>query len=985
MTKTMKRKTIKKSASKDVFNLFVPDVRTAVKKRFDSATPIQQIVIPKILDGRNILMMSETGSGKTEAVLLPIFNQLLSNTKHALRPISIIYICPLRSLNRDLLKRILWWGKELGFDVSVRHGDTTQYERYMQAQNPSDMLIITPETLQAIITGKLMREHLSNVKWIVIDELHELCVNKRGVQLSVGLERLKELITSSGNQAPQMIGVSATIGSPENVANFLSPDKKCDIVNIEKKRDFDVVVESPVPVKGDIKKASEIWVSPSITARLRRIIQILSEKKSVLTFTNTREFAEILSSRIKAMDSSLPIETHHSSLSKEVRIDAEDRFKNNELKSLICTSSLELGIDIGAIDSVIQYQSPRQVAKFIQRIGRSGHTLKKRPSGIIISSEPEDCFESTVIADHALGGRIEPTVVYPKSLDVLAHQIIGLALEEYNIPLEKAFGIITRAAPFKKTTKQEFFEICEFVQRLGMIWMDNNSGDIMLKRRKRAWEYYYQNLSTIPDTRNYKIIDTVSNKHVANLDAEFIALHGSPGTSFICKGQAWRILEIRDGKVFAEPTSGVNAAIPAWEGELIPVPWEIAQSVGALRREIKDMLELKTKKENSKDAVISHLMKRYPVTRDTAKKMLAFVKAQKKYVMPDDRTILIECGKTESMEERGYGTRYLYPIKDYWVVIHTCWGSLVNETVGRALTAMLSNRLGSVGMRTDPYKIVLKVQSENDFSEAIELFRTMDPKTLPDIVKLSLRNSELFRWRFLHVAKRFGIIEKDADYGKGYLKKVVESYLNTPASKEALNEIEQEKLDMSQAVKAMESVKNKKINIVVRKKLSPLSESGVVRRYEVIASERPENEIFEVFKQRLMGTRLRMICCHCGFGINYEINDLPENSEMKCKSCGARLVSVIKPYDTEKERLLKKFIAKKPLEKEELNIVNELMDIASMVASSGRDAVIALAGRGIGPRSAARIMLRQNTGEELLKDILKAEQTFSRTKSFWKD
>jgi ATP-dependent Lhr-like helicase len=519
--------------------------------------------------------------------------------------------------------------------------------------------------------------------------------------------------------------------------------------------------------------------------------------------------------------------------------------------------------------------------------------------------------------------------------------------------------------------------------------MDNNSGEIMLKRRKRAWEYYYQNLSTIPDTRNYKIIDTVSNKHVANLDAEFIALHGSPGTSFICKGQAWRILEMREGKVFAEPTGGVDAAIPAWEGELIPVPLEIAQDVGALRREIKDMLESKikskTKNWNSKDNTINYLMKNYPFTIDTAKKMIAFVKVQKKHTMPDDRTILIECGKTESMEERGYGTRYMYPTKDYWVVIHTCWGSLVNETVGRALTAMLSNRLGSVGLRTDPYKIVLKVQSENDFSEAIDLFRTMDPKTLPDIVKLSLRNSELFRWRFLHVAKRLGIIDRDADYGKGYLKKVVESYLNTPASREALNEIEQEKLDIPQAVKVMELVNNKKINIVVRKKLSPLSESGVVRKYEVVASERPENEIFEVFKQRLMGTRLRLLCCHCGFGINYEIKDLPEDRDIKCKNCDARLVSVIKPYDTEKERLLKKFIAKKPLEKEELEIVNELMDTASMVASSGKDAVIALAGRGVGPRSAARIMLRQNTGEELLKDILKAEQTFSRTKSFWKD
>ena len=171
----------------------------------------------------------------------------------------------------------------------------------------------------------------------------------------------------------------------------------------------------------------------------------------------------------------------------------------------------------------------------------------------------------------------------------------------------------------------------------------------------------------------------------------------------------------------------------------------------------------------------------------------------------------------------------------------------------------------------------------------------------------------------------------------------------------------------------MELVQNKKVKIEVRKDLSPLSESGVLKRHE----------IFEVFKLRLMGTRLRLLCCHCGFAINYDIKDLPE--EIKCPSCGARLISVIKPYDTNKERLLKKFIAKKPLEKPELEIVNELMDTASLVAGSGKNAITTLAGRGVGPQTAARILLRQGTGDELLRDILKAEQTFSRTKRFWKE
>jgi len=979
------KKTKTRQPAGGVFSRFAPDVRAAVTKRFEKPTPIQEMVMPKILEGRNVLMMSETGSGKTEAVLLPVFNQMLGDRRITPKPISIIYICPLRSLNRDMLKRILWWSKELGFDVSVRHGDTSQYERYMQSQNPSHMMIVTPETLQAILTGRLMREHLSNVRWVVIDELHELCSNKRGVQLSVGLERLKELISSAGNPKPQMIGLSATIGSPERVAEFLSPDSECDVMNTEKTRGFDVVVDSPVPEKPDFALSSRMWVSPEIAARLRRINDLLSGKKSVLTFTNTREFAEILSSRIKAMETGFPIETHHSSLSKDIRIDAESRFRDGKLKSLICTSSLELGIDIGAIDFVIQYQSPRQVAKFIQRIGRSGHSLSKRSGGTIISSDPDDCFESAVIAGQALKGKIEPTTVYPKSLDVLGHQIIGLSLEEYMIPMEKAFGIITRAGPFRHVKRKEFSSVCEFMEKLGLLWIDTlpESGGRALKRRKRAWEYYYQNLSTIPDIRNYMVIDTVSNKHVANLDAEFIALHGSPGTSFICKGQAWRILELREGKVFVESGSGMDAAIPAWEGELIPVPWNVAQGVGALRREIMEQVISKKAREE----IISSLMDRHPVTKDTAKKMLAFVEAQKKNVLPDDRTALIECGETESMTEQGYGTRYLCPSKDYWAVIHTCWGSLVNETVGRALTAMLMNTISSVGLKTDPYKIMLKLPSEAEFREVIELFKTLEPKALPDIVRKSLRTSELLRWRFLHIAKRFGIIDRDADYGgsygKGYLKKVVESYANTPAASEALNEMEQEKLDIPQAVSAMELVRNGRIKLEVRSGLSPLSMSSLMKRYEVVASERPEGEIFSAFTKRLMGTRLRLLCCHCGFGINYEMKDLPDS--IKCKKCGARLITVIKPYDRDKEKLLRKFISKKPLEKAELEAVNDMMDTAGMVAGSGREAIIALAGRGVGPRAAARILLRQSTGDELFRDILKEEQKFSRTKQFWKE
>lgn len=949
-----------------VFEIFSEKLQDIIRERgFVEPTPIQEKGIPPIHAGENILLIASTGTGKTESCLLPIFDRFARKER---KPISILYITPLKSLNRDLLKRILWWANGLGFDVSVRHGDTTQYERSMQAENPPSMLISTPETLQAVLTGKIMRGHLSNIRWIVIDEVHELVNNKRGIQLSIGLERLKELIKSHGNPEPQIIGLSATVGSPKDVARFLTAGKPCRIVNTVKKGNLNLMVESPKPGKRDVELSPEIFMGPSTTARLRRIEQLIKEKKSVLTFTNTRESAEILSSRLGVLDKDLPIETHHSSLSKGVRIRAEEGFKKGEIKSLVCTSSLELGIDIGLIDFILQYISPRRVAKVLQRVGRSGHTTTGVSDGVIISSEPDDCFESTVIAAFALDGRIEQTRVYKKALDVLGHQIVGLSLEEYRIPFKRAYSIIKRAWPYSGLARGEFLEVCRLMQRLGFIWLDSKDmnsdrpGDLLIKRRRRAWEYYFQNLSTIPDTKNYQIFDVISNQPVGTLDAEFIVLHGNPGTSFICKGQAWKILELHGSKVMVEPVKGIEAAIPAWEGELIPVPFAVAQGVGMLRAEISRKLEL------PKARLLDRLVSSYPITRDVAEKLYSTVRKQAGWGMvPDDRNILIEHFQIEG---------------EACVIIHACFGSLINETLGRALSTMLITKLGSVGLQTDPYRITIKLQA-GEWEDVAETFRKLDPETVEMILKLTLPNTELFRWRFLHVARRLGIISRDADFGTGYLKKIIESYKNTAPHREALHEIFTEKLDLAGAGEVLKQIRSGKIRVKVCQGLSPIGELGLARRYEVVAPKKPDKEIFNVFRKRLMDTKVRLICCQCGWAITYPVKRLSE--DIHCAQCQAKLMGVIKPYEFDKEILLNKYVKKRALTKEEMGEVSSVMDTASLVVSSGRDAAVVLAGRGIGPRAAKRILRRPGRGDELLKDILREEQMYARTKRFWRD
>jgi ATP-dependent Lhr-like helicase len=984
-----------------------PQLRNLVEQRFSKPTPIQDAVIPEILSGKNILSLSETGSGKTEACLLPIFDLWLRDKPE---PISILYITPLRSLNRDLMNRIMWWSKHLDLDASVRHGDTTQHERRLQVENPPDMLISTPETLQAILTGRLMREHLKNIRYVVLDEVHELVPNKRGLQLTVGLERLKELIKSSGGPDPQMIALSATVGTPEKVSEFFNMDtanpalragndtakpalrtgndtakpdlqarntaanpadksRSFRIINTVKTKKTSLRVESPRPSRKDSELVGRMKAGSDVVARLKRIQDLINSRRSVLNFTNTREFAEILSSRLKTLDKKLRVETHHSSLSKDIRIAAESGFKDQKIKSLVCTSSLELGIDIGSIDLVLQYQSPRQVGKFMQRVGRSGHSLSRVSDGIIIAGDPQDCFESAAITRLALEGWVEPTQVYGKSWDVLGLQILGLALEEYKIPAKKAFEIIRRANPFSSLKFEEFMENALLLQKLRLIWVDtkySENGDPLLKRRRKAFEHYYFNLSTIPDVKNFKIIDIMSDKPVGTLDAEFIALHGTPNTAFIVKGQAWRIVDVGTDRVLVEPMSGIEAAIPAWEGELIPVPYEVAQEVATLREEILNLSE-----KSSKPQIIKKIAHKYPINSDVALKLTDSVLVQKRFgFVPTRRDILVE----HASDEEGS-----------WVIIHTHWGSLINDTIGRAISHILTPRMGSLGLQTDPYRIMLRIQGFSDWREVIQTFKSLHPNNVEKVIIESLPGSELFNWRFIHVCKRFSIISRDAEFGKGYIRKIAEVYANTPPFREAINEVLQVKLDLVNSKQALQNLKSGKVRLKILKGLSPWGQAGIQKRYEIMAPAKPEKEIFSIFRKRLLDKRLGLVCTHCGKWATIDsARDIPERPF--CPICSSIMISVVPDkYIIEAQNLVKSRNSGKQPKGEDARHLDYMLNTASLVASSGRMAAVALAGRGVGPATAGRILSKMIKKEDdLLQEILKAERNYAKTKRFWK-
>jgi len=430
-------------------------------------------------------------------------------------------------------KRFMYWADHLEFDVQIRHGDTSQKMRRRQVINPPKILITTPETLQAILPSK-MNQHLRNVRFVIIDEIHDLAASKRGAQLTLGLERLNKLT----EKPPQRIGLSATVGNPVDVAQFLS--KNTRILEVEVDKHYTYAVEFPKPGDADFDSADDLSTTPQAASRLRRIQKLVQDSKSTLIFVQGRGQAETIGNRLKRLDPA--IEVHHGSLSREQRHMVEDQFKAGELKGIVCTSTLQLGIDIGSVDLTIQYLSPRQVSALIQRVGRAGHTLKQKSEGVLIAAYGEDALESLVTAERARRKDVEDTLIHMKPLDVLSHQLVGLSLDYTEIPDEDAYNLVKRAYPFRELTMDELQEVLYFLSSIAII----SYRDGIIKRRKKGRMYYYENLGMINDERRYPFIDAVTDRIIGTVGDEFWTLRARVGLTVILKGRVWKILQIDD-------------------------------------------------------------------------------------------------------------------------------------------------------------------------------------------------------------------------------------------------------------------------------------------------------------------------------------------------------------------------------------------------------------------------------------------------------
>ncbi|MHB1662951.1 MAG: DEAD/DEAH box helicase, partial [Thermoplasmataceae archaeon] len=385
-----------------VRDLLIPPIKELLDKYgIDQFTEAQEKLIPEVLNGDDAILISPTGSGKTEAAILPVFQKIIEGS---LAPISALFITPLRALNRDILGRLQEYGQNLGIRIQVRHSDMSDAQRKDLRDNPAHIIVTTPESVQILLNSKKMDESLRNVKYVIVDELHELGQNERGTQLSIGLERLREL---SGDF--QRIGLSATVGNPEDLSRFLKSDGTVHVIKTSMEKEISIEVSIAENAKPEI--AEKMGCDPEYAGAISMIHDLVESHNGTLVFVNTRSVAEDIAFRMSLYYKETLLKVHHGSLSRDVREEAEMLFKKGGIKGLICTSSLELGIDIGSADLVIQFNSPRQINKLIQRTGRSGHWIKKRSKGIIICSDIIELEEAMAIVGQVYDKRLEPVII----------------------------------------------------------------------------------------------------------------------------------------------------------------------------------------------------------------------------------------------------------------------------------------------------------------------------------------------------------------------------------------------------------------------------------------------------------------------------------------------------------------------------------------------------------------------------------------------
>lgn len=985
-------------------------------------TPIQAASQKQLLAGSDLLLIAPTGSGKTEAAVMPLLSRAINKKWD---PLCILYVTPLRALNRDIDRRIEALATATGLRSDVRHGDTSQSQRTKQSRNPPHLLVTTPETCQLLLFGSRLREGMKNLRAVVIDEVHDLAASERGAQLSIALQRIDELC----GRRVQRIGLSATVGNPDEMAGWLSPTATACNAPAPRPAELEVVTE---PTTADDRALSlELQVSPRGLAALRKLASKVRESSPCLIFVNSRNAAETVAQRIAKLDDGLNIGVHHGSLATETREEMESELQKGNLHGLVCTSSLELGIDVGSIKQVHQVQSPRAVDRLLQRVGRAEHVLGGTSRGMLLCWENDDIAEAAVIARRAIAGELEGVEWRRKPLSVVANQLVLTAIAEKAIPLHSAATLIRRAPLFSDITDEEVLEIIAILddRRLlklvenpaasnpldwpPLLWQlaaKTNPGlpeklpkreelenapdkqrkvwskalrAALPKHLKQGWfspgwrsrHYMLNHLSMIADETRYTVRDSVTRKALGNVDETFVLSLDSGGGEedgsprrFVMAGRTWQIIDADPEKseLLVAPVADISSA-PVWAGELPPVPAGIAREVGTLRMVIADDhgwdVELPGEGNYGPkvNAWLDQLPKKHPLSE---------------YPLSDHSLGVFSQSVGEHLDATGSipNARLLtIEARRDALVLNCCHGNKVNAALAHFLQAMASTIDGKSGRAIiDPYRISLQVPALTADSMVTWLTET-PPEALRDIMRMTIPNGRKLRARLVQVCKVFGILQRGVDPRRVNLQGIINRYRGTVVLDEALDKLFHDQMDIDGTVALLEAIQAGAVKIEQTASgalgISPRSER------DLLLPNWSDAEVRIRLEERLINERAVLICLACGARMRTRVA-MYGAKHTHC-DCGGTMLAATREG---LEDMLAGWVAS-----EDLTVQARMEKNAHLVRQRGIEALICLMARGVGEETASRILLRVPKGERelMLKIIHDAELNYARTRRFW--
>src|SRR5438876_410025 len=741
------RKTVTRSvraaSPRQLFARLHPRLARWFCETFATFTHAQLLCVPAALDPHSILLTSPTGSGKTLAGFLGVFDFLLRKLENgeSIDGVQCIYISPLRALAYDIEKHlrapIAGMGLNNELSIHLRTGDTTQASRAKFRKEGANFLVTTPESLAVMLAQEDYAAHFRNCQFVIVDELHSFAGNKRGADLAISLERLERLRKERASLLCR-IGLSATAAPLDLLARFLvGGDRPCLVAEarIEKKslvEVFSPIRRDPYPPAG--------YTGARLYAELADLIR---RQQSVLVFTNVRSAAEQIGLRLKELlpELSDQIETHHASLDRSVRLEVEDRLKNGELRAVVCSTSLELGIDIGAVDLVVMVATPKGVSRAIQRIGRSGHSLNKSSHGILVATNVNDLVEATATAKLARERALDPIKLLEKPYDVIAQHIVGIAALKAT-PVEAIYQLMRRALPFRDLTRDEFERILQYLEGggnalakqyagvFGKILIDHNR--VVSLAHPRIAREFLVNIGTIVSEG---FVDVILNRRRLGSVEEAFIKGMQLGDLFVLGGRVLRLIETGVQEAYVERADGHLPTVPRWNAAKMPLTSGLARAVRELRAELADRLRIESDDMSS----IDWLVENYHISLANAQAIVTQFRAQLAISdIPDGDRMLIELYREENF------SHYFF---------HALIGRSVNDALSRIIAWRVKNRSGGNALVTiDDYGFLLTLRPFQELT--LEDWRLcFEREAAEEDLRAALRRSELVKWQFRGVAQ----------------------------------------------------------------------------------------------------------------------------------------------------------------------------------------------------------------------------------------